>query len=182
MMPPSFIQWINKCLTISAHPAKNSMEGNWWQDYDLVVNLSDYIDHRLHRRIASQGMPVYWFPMGESYGIPLENIFGALSILWEAEKNNHMVFMHCMAGRNRSVIVADSYYFIRQGKHRANNSKDVSYGKNNSNKLLLNINDNQLPGIYRMEHFLEKCRELFYNPKIAEEAYIDWLKKETFGF
>jgi len=182
MMPPAFLEWINKCLTISAHPAIKSMKDNWWQDYDLVVNLSDYIEHRLHIQIASQGIPVYWFPMGETYGMPLENIFGALSILWEAEKNNHTVFLHCMAGRNRSVTIADCYYFIRQGKHRADNSGDVSYGKNKSNKLLLNINDNQLPGIYRMELFLEKCRELFDNPKIADDAYIDWLKKETFGY
>ena len=102
-MPPAFLEWINKCLTISAHPAIKSMKDNWWQDYDLVVNLSDYIEHRLHIQIAGQGIPVYWFPMGETYGMPLENIFGALSILWEAEKNNHKVFMHCMAGRNRSA-------------------------------------------------------------------------------
>jgi hypothetical protein len=67
-------------------------------------------------------------------------------------------------------------------RDRADNSDDVLYGKNKSNKLLLNINDNQLPGIYRMEHFLEKCRELFDNHKIAGDAYIDWLKKETFGY
>ena len=67
--------------------------------------------------------------MGETYGMPLENIFGALSILWEAEKNYHTVFMHCMAGRNRSVTIADCYYFIRQGKHRADKSGDVLYGK-----------------------------------------------------
>jgi len=182
MMPPAFLEWINKCFTISAHPAKKSMKGNWWHDYDLVVNLSDYIDHRLHTQITVQGTPVFWFPMGETYGMPLENIFGALSTLWEAEKNNRTVFLHCMAGRNRSVTIADCYYFIRQGKHRSDNSDDVSYGKNKSNKSLLNINDNQLPGIYRMEHYLENCRELFDNPKIADDAYIDWLKKETFGY
>jgi hypothetical protein len=120
--------------------------------------------------------------MGETYGMPLENIFGALSILWEAENNYHRVFMHCMAGRNRSVTIADCYYFIRIGNHRADNSGDVLYGKNKSNKLLLNIDDNQLPGIFRMERFLEKCQELLKNPKIADNAYVDWLKKETFGY
>ena len=181
-MEKSFIEWINTCLTISAHPAKRAIKDNWWKDFDLIINLSDHIDHRLHNQISSNGTPVYWFPMGETYGMPLENIFGALSILWEAEKNNHSVFMHCMAGRNRSVTIADCYYFIRQGKHRTDNSDDVLYGKNKSNKLLLNIDDNQLPGVFRMEQFLEKCKELFENPKVADNAYIDWLKKETFGY
>jgi hypothetical protein len=179
---PSSIEWINKCLTISAHPAKKAIKDNWWNDFDLIINLSDHIDHRLHSQISSQGIPIYWFPMGETYGMPLENIFGALSILWEAEKKYQTVLMHCMAGRNRSVTIADCYYFIRQGKHRADNSGDVLYGKNKSNKLLLNIDDNQLPGIFRMERFLEKCQELLENPKIADNAYIDWLKKETFGY
>ena len=93
--------------------------------------------------------------------MPLENIFAALSVLWEAEKNDKSVFMHCMAGRNRSIVVADCYYYLRTGAHRSDNSTDVLYGKNKSNKLLLNVNDNQLPGIYRIEHFLENCRKLF---------------------
>lgn len=108
-MIPSSIEWINKCLTISAHPAKKAIKGNWWNDFDLIINLSDHIDHRLHSQISFQGIPIYWFPMGETYGMPLENIFGALSILWEAEKNYLTVFMHCMAGRNRSVTIADCY-------------------------------------------------------------------------
>jgi hypothetical protein len=33
-----------------------------------------------------------------------------------------------------------------------------------------------------MERFLEKCQELLENPKIADNAYVDWLKKETFGY
>jgi len=179
---PSFIEWINLCITISAHPTRKSLKYNWWKEYDLVVNVSDYIDFNLNNKITSQGVPAYWFPMGETYGMPLENIFGALSILWEAEKNSLTVFMHCMAGRNRSVTIADCYYFIRLGKHRADNSNDVFYGKDINNKLLLNIKDNQLPGIFRMEHFLENCKELFENPKIADHAYIDWLKRETFGY
>ena len=178
----SFIEWTNKQLIISAHPSKKTMKDNWWSDFDIVVNVSDFIDLSLHNKIISQGVPVHWLPMGESFGMPLENIFGVLSILWEAEKNKHSVFMHCMAGRNRSVTIADCYYFIRKGNHRVDNSEDVFYGRNISNKLLLNIKDNQLPGIYRMELFLEKCKELFENPKIADNACIDWLKKETFGY
>ena len=177
-----FFDWINLNLTVSAHPLNRSMKDAWWNDFDLIINVSDQIDHRFQSELASHRKSGYWLPMGESFGIPLENVFGALSILWYAEKNNRKVFIHCVAGRNRSIMVLDCYYFLRNGKHRADNSKDVLYGKNKSNKLITNINDNQLPGIYRMEHFLEKCKELFENPKIADNAYIDWLKKQAFKY
>ena len=178
----SFLTWMNNRLTISSHPAIKPPEEKWWQNYNVVLNVSDYLDHNLYSEIITDGILSFWFPIGESFGMPLENIFGALSIMWEAEKIDNTVFMHCRAGRNRSVAVADCYYFIRTGNHRSDNSIDVAYGKNKANKMLLNIKDNQLPGIYRMEHFLEKCREMFKDPTVANDAYIDWLKKETFGY
>jgi hypothetical protein len=45
----------------------------------------------------------------------------------------------------------------------------------------LNINDNQLPGIYRKELFLERCKELLSTPEVADGTPIDWLKREVFG-
>jgi hypothetical protein len=38
---PSSIEWINKRLTISAHPAKKAKKDNWWKDFDLIINLPD---------------------------------------------------------------------------------------------------------------------------------------------
>ena len=156
-------------------------------DYKLLweinnIGLLRRAGCRFYTRIATHGVPIYLFPIGESYGMPIENIYGALSVLWNAEKNGHKVFMYCMAGRNHSVMIADCYYFMRQGNYRADNSSDVLYGQSKRNELFLNINDNQLPGIYRMELFLERCTELFNNPEIADGALIDWIKKETFGF
>jgi hypothetical protein len=178
----SFNDWLNKSLTISAHPAKKPLSDDWWKDYDIVINVSDYIDHTLHHKFAAHGVPAYWLPLGETYGFPLENIFGTMSVLWYAEHDDKSVFMHCTAGRNRSVCIADCYYYLRTGEHRPDNSEAVVYGRNKGNKLILNVNDNQLPGIYRMENFLENCKKLFENPNIADEAYVDWLKKETFGY
>jgi hypothetical protein len=178
----TFIDWINSNLTISGHPLRKPMQKAWWNSYDVIINMSDFIDHKFHAQLVSYGKLAYWFPTGESFGIPLENVYGALSILYYSEINKLKTFIHCMAGRNRSVMIVDCYYYLRSGKHRPDNSNDVLYGKNVSNKMFSNINDNQLPGIYRMEKFLEKCIDLFDNPKIAEDAYVDWLKKETFGY
>ena len=103
-----------------------------------------------------------------------------MTVLWHAEKDNRKVFMHCMAGRNRSVTVVDCYYFLRMSEHRKDKSPDVEYGRLKNNQLLLNIQDNQLPGIFRMELFLERCCELFNDSSLADNASIDWLKKESF--
>jgi len=178
---PSFKDWLNNNLTIAANPVKTERRGKWWENYDLIINVSDYTDLELTSKIAYHGIAVYWFPMGESYGIPLESVYGAISVLWYAESNNLRVLLHGMSGRNRSIMVVDCYYFMKTGSHRKDNARDVIYGKNKSNKLILNINDNQLPGIYRMELFLEKCKKILSTPETANGAPIDWLKKETFG-
>jgi hypothetical protein len=177
---PSSKDWMNNNLTIAAHPIKTQRKGKWWESYDLIINVSDYMDVELNTRIAYHGIAVYWFPMGESYGIPLENVYGAISVLWYAESNNLRVLLHGISGRNRSIMVTDCYYYLKIGRHRKDDASDVLYGKNKSNKLVLNINDNQLPGIYRMELFLEKCRNLLTEPEVADGAPVDWLKKETF--
>ena len=102
--------------------------------------------------------------------MPLENIFAAMNILWHAERSNQKVLLHCVAGRNRSQMILDCYQFMTEGELEEESS------------LMLNIKDNQLPGIYRMEVFLQKCHEVFTDPDIAEGAFVDWVKKETFGF
>jgi len=178
---PSSKDWINNNLTIAAHPAKTQRKGKWWENYDLIINVSDHMDIELSTKIAYHGISAYWFPMGESYGIPLENVYGAVSVLWYAESNNLRVLLHGISGRNRSIMVTDCFYYIKTGSHRKDNARDVIYGKNKSNKLILNINDNQLPGIYRMELFLEKCKKLLTGPEVADGAPVDWLKKETYG-
>ncbi len=178
----STIDWINKNLTIAAHPTKTQRKGKWWESYDLIINVSDCIDLELNTRIAYHGIAAYWFPMGESYGFPLENVYGAISVLWYAESSSLRVLLHGVSGRNRSIMVADCYYYIRTGSHRRDDAHDVLYGKNKSNKLILNVNDNQLPGIYRMELFLEKSKKLLSVPDVAEGAPVDWLKKETYGW
>lgn len=46
-------------------------------------------------------------------------------------------------------MVYDSYYFLKTGEHPK------------GSKLILNINDGQLPGLFKMEEFLGSCKEVF---------------------
>ena len=109
--------------------------------------------------------------------MPLESIYGALRALWHAEQHNKKALLHCMAGQNRSICVADCYYFLRTGKHREDMQQGfTSYGKSKYNQLIQNINDNQLPGIFRMEKFLEGCREVLEEPGTVN---LDDIKRES---
>jgi len=164
------MDWINHSLIVSPHPSLNQNSAKIVYQFDIVINVSDLLDIEQDKKLTDRGIQSFWFPMGESFGFPLENIYGAMSVLWLAERDNKKVLLHCIAGRNRSVAVADCYYFLRTGEHRQDRG---------GNQLLQNIKDNQLPGIYRMELFLENCKKLFLNPNIADQAYVDWLKRES---
>ncbi len=176
-----FKDWFNNLLKIAPHPSLKEDGFKAACACDTIINVSDLFDFKVDqslRRIRSN-LQTFWFPLGESFGFPLECIYGAMAVLRNAEKHKKRVLLHCIAGRNRSVAVADCYFFMRTGEHRHDNSFDITYGKNRSNQLLLNVQDNQLPGIFRTEEFLFKCRELLDNSKVACDAPVDWLFKES---
>ncbi len=122
------------------------------------------------------GFSQYWLPLGEAFGMPLELIYAALRIICEAEKQDRSVLLHCYTGKNRSVMVADCYYFISTMTHRKKNQKDLQFARNNPNRIMLNVDDGQLPAIYKMEEFLECCREAFSDSFTDPERPIDWIK------
>ena len=161
-------------ITVSNHPAgwprKDADGYEPLRGYDVVINVSDHLDAALSTWLCSHGIEHYWLPLGESFGMPLENIYAALLILWRAEKGQRKVLLHCMAGRNRSRMIYDCYRYMMTGEY------------DESSAMMLNVNDSQLPGIYRLEIFLQKCLGVFNNPTIADGARIAWVKKETFGF
>ncbi len=154
-------------ITISPHPV-GSMEP--LLDYDIVLNVSDFLDPELEDFLLANGIKGYWLPLGEAYEMPLENIYAAMLILWRAERDNKKTLIHCIAGRNRSQMILDCYRYMVTNEYDEDSS------------MMLNVKDNQLPGIYRLEVFLQKCLEVFKYPEIADSAFIDYVKKETFGF
>ena len=158
-------------ITVSPHPTgKKKILFESLSEFDVVVNVSDHIDFTLNEWLCKNSIQLYWFPLGEAFPMALENIFGAMSVLWNAEQNNKKVLLHCVAGRNRSRMIKDCYQFMVTGQYEEKSS------------MMLNIKDNQLPGIYRTELFLQKCLEVLKTPELAEEAFIDWIRKETFCF
>ena len=52
-------------------------------EYDVVVNVSDHFDLDLANLLKQNKIESHWFPLGESYQMPLENIYAAIVILWQ---------------------------------------------------------------------------------------------------
>ncbi len=145
-------------------------------DYAYRINVSDLYRSDIDDAFLQAGVKTFWFPQGEAFGMSLASLYGSLRIMWEAEKSNQALLLHCHSGRNRSVMVADSYFFLRTGKHRQPNEPDLPYAAGKGNQLLLNIDDGQLPGIYRMEEFLSCCKESFADDFPEKERPLDWIK------
>ena len=74
-------------ITVSAHPTlKKKMTIEELGEYDVVINVSDHFDFDLANLLKEHKIESHWFPLGESYQMPLENLYGAMFILWHAEQ------------------------------------------------------------------------------------------------
>ena len=144
-----FDQWFEKNLTIGAFPIIVNADIDF-TDIDVCINMSDEFYSDIEHEIHNFGVKTYWFPMNEQKkDIGLNSIFGAMHILWEAEKKNKNVYLSCHAGKNRSQATADAYYFMRVGKHR-----ETIQNSGYINKLVAMCSRGYLPPKAEMEKFL----------------------------
>lgn len=179
-----FEDWFKNKLKVRRYPLPAEIY-NWKKEKNLkyVINVSDEYIATNHKVCIENNIHYFWFPMNEcTSDIGLNSIFGALQILWIAEKENARVLLHCHAGANRSPTVAESYYFMRTKKHLV---CDIEYNKsiiakmfvdsdgNNyppeywenkvfkNNRLQNNIYSGNLPSEEKMETFLKECEKQF---------------------
>jgi len=170
--------WFYRKLTVSRFPTLEYIHSSRFDICKCRINVSDIYKPEIDEACLELGVQNNWFPLGEAFGMPLESIYAALRIMYEAEKQDQHILLHCHAGKNRSVMVADCYYFISTMTHRKKNQKNLLYAQNNPNRIMPNIADGQLPGIYKMEEFLECCRETFSDSFTDPERPIDWIKHQ----
>ncbi len=157
----NFTDWLSTKVTISKFPTIDDIQAGLYDGYQWRINVCDIFHPEVDIEFQHKGLHSFWFPLGEAFGMSLECLYGAMRIMYEAEKHDQSLLLHCHAGRNRSVMVADSYYFLRMQQHRQPDQPGLKYAEKSPNRLLLNIDDGQLPGLYKMEEFLEGCRETF---------------------
>ncbi len=173
-----FQNWFYSKLTVSSFPTLEDIHSDGYDSCKYRINVSDIYKPEIDTACLELGVKSNWFPLGEAFGMPLESIYAALRVMHEAEKQNQHLLLHCHAGRNRSVLVADCYYFLSTMTHRKKNQKDLPYAQKNTNRIMPNIDDGQLPGIYKMEEFLEYCLETFSDSFSDPVRPIDWIKHQ----
>lgn len=169
-----FIDWFTRKLKCSGFPTEKGINNDIINQVDIVINVSDEnINIRTYKKYAMYGIQYYWFPMNEiskTSNIGINSVFGALNILFEAEKDGKIVLVHCHAGVNRSRTIIDSYYYMRTAKHLNNTVPeiDASYWKMfdiknredsiltgySNNRLVENCNSGNLPVLRKFEKFL----------------------------
>jgi len=147
-----FKEWFETKLIVGAFPHEDNRQFRA-ADYDYVINVSDEYYPTHQSWLSSNVENLFWFPMNEAKkDIGLNSIYGAMVILFQAEKTNSKVYLHCHAGVNRSQTVRAAYYYMRTGSHIKEEAKGVIILK--SNQLFWNCSKGYLPSLAEMEKFL----------------------------
>lgn len=104
-----FNEWFSNHLAVRKWPSYDYVK-----KFDYVINVSD--EHQ--KIVQTLSTRYFWFPMSEcSKDMGMSSIYGALTILYEAYESNSNVLLHCHAGVNRSVTIAQLFYFMMTGMH-----------------------------------------------------------------
>lgn len=167
-----FKEWFKNKVTVGAFPFMNNEHLNAF-DYDYVINVSDEYYHEHHIPLVIANCKTFWFPMNECRkDVGLNSIYGAMCILWLAEKENKHVYLHCHAGINRSRCVHAAYFYLRTGKQMEVDNNGYI------NRLCAMCARGYLPPKTEMERFLtELGKEL--EAKNMQGGLLDQVKLAT---
>ena len=130
----NFTDWLSNKVTISKFPTVEDIQAGLYDGYQWRVNVSDIFRPEVDGVFKQRGLSSFWFPLGEAFGLSLSSLYGALRILFQAEKHDQSLLLHCHVGRNRSVMVADSYYYLRTQEHRQQGQAGLKYARNSPNR------------------------------------------------
>lgn len=143
-----FTEWFKNKLEVGGFPV-NIEQFFKPKNYKYIINMSDEFYYYIYSALLQNDCHTFWFPMNEKRrDIGLNSIYGAMVILYNAEKENAAVYLHCHSGRNRSQLVKACYYYMRTGEQlHQGNEKYI-------NRLHRASTRGYLPPMAEMEAFL----------------------------
>ena len=169
-----FNDWLGQNLTVGPYPYK---QNQWFQakKYDIIINVSDEFYDIVESQQRECGLKTFWFPMNEAMrDVGLNSIYGAMVILFNAERNNKRVYLHCHAGLNRSPTIKAAYHYLRTGAH-LKEERD-----NFMNRLCAACSRGYLPPLAETERFLSSLGKQLESMKGEPMGgLLDHIKLET---
>jgi hypothetical protein len=157
-----FNSWFEHRLIVGPYPSP-ALKDWHVKDFQYIINVSGTYHHG--EAPMYKGVNYFWFPMSEQqFDMGVNSLFGALDVLWHAEKENAYVYLHCHSGKNRSRTVQAAYHYLRTGTHMMQ-EKSGTY----LNKLLQNCGRHYLPAQAEMEGWLSALRKAL-NDSLVDSA------------
>lgn len=192
-----FKEWFDNNLIVGRMPNVDQYTQLQKAGIKTIINVSDEWNIQMSLCAEAEGIRYFYFPMNEfsnNYDIGLNSIYGALQVLFNCEKSNSKVYLHCAAGANRSPTVQKAYYYMRTKFHYKDTpvvidpdiakmfgTTDVNHlSEFSNNRLIENIRMGYLPAKHKMETFLKQCDiafEKFFKHQITPS--LDLIRKEA---
>jgi len=149
--------WFNQNLLIAGYPYPDDIRNGKYKNADIIINVSTEYYYFIAEWCAKNGKVYAYFPMTElAYDMGVHAIYASMQVLFEAERNNKKVLLHCMAGMNRSPTVKEAYYYMRTGKML---ERKMQNGGIIRNKFQDNCLYGFLPSLPKMQAFLTAMHE-----------------------
>jgi len=106
-----FSDWFDNYLNIGEKAAASDLVG-----HDVVIDVNCSFDPEYHLDLDRHKFIHYWFPLTEVSIMPIANIIAVLQVLAYCHDNQYRVYLHCSGGVNRSVTVAQLFYWYMTGR------------------------------------------------------------------
>jgi hypothetical protein len=177
-----FNDWFENKLKITRYPKPEEILK--LSDIKYIINVSDEYNLKIHNICMEKNIKYFWFPMNEcTDNMGINSIYGAMKILFIAEKENAKIIVHCHAGSNRSVTIGECYFYLRTKKYPIrkprnkeldiaiesmftfeNEEDRLEYRRLSENsRLQNNIEMGHLPSKFKIESFLKQCEKSINN-------------------
>ncbi len=167
----NFEEWFkNNLIVCSADKVKENIpyQSIHSVGVGLVINVSSKFFEDVYITCSNKNIPYFWFPMSEKSENNI-NILAVIEVIKQIHHSNKRIIIHCEAGKNRSVTMAQIYYYYKTGKFM--DKKDVVQ-KFGQDRLDENLKRGSVPVLRKFMKMITGFRRLKDIEKSLQNAGI----------